>query len=116
MEVFKKWKKKLRKIIYNKDFLTNLRITEIQSVAGLDQLQNLKKIQIYRDKIAKNYFNLISKYQSYFTYYIHLKELNQFGIDFTFFKKYYTIKKFVIGLLKIWKRKFECQVLVLKYT
>ena len=43
MEVFKS-RKKTEKFIYNKDFFgTNLRITEIQSVAGLDQLKNLKK-------------------------------------------------------------------------
>ena len=37
--------KKTEKFIYNKDYFgTNLRITEIQSFAGLEQLKNLKKI------------------------------------------------------------------------
>ena len=44
-------KKNYNKFIYNKDsFGTNLRITEIQSCAGLEQLKNLKKVQIKRKK------------------------------------------------------------------
>ena len=82
-------KKSLERFVYNKDFFgTNLRITEIQSVAGLDQLKNLKKIQIYRDKIAKNYFNLISKYQIHFnTYYPPNKVKSAWYRFYFFFKK-----------------------------
>ncbi len=81
-------KKSLEKFIYNKDhFGTNLRITEIQSVAGLDQLKNLRKIQIYRDKIAKNYFNLISKYQNYFNTYYPPREIKSAWYRFYFFFK-----------------------------
>ncbi len=81
-------KKNLEKFIYNKDhFGTNLRITEIQSVAGLDQLKNLRKIQKYRDKIAKNYFNLISKYQNYFTTYYPPKGVRSAWYRFYFFLK-----------------------------
>ena len=41
------------KFIYNKNsFGTNLRLTEIQSFAGLQQLKNLRKIQKKRQKIS----------------------------------------------------------------
>ena len=66
-----KVQKNLNIFVYNKEYFgTNLRITEIQSFAGLEQLKNLKKIQNKRDKLAKNYFDIISEYQKYFyTYY-----------------------------------------------
>jgi len=41
-------------------FGTNLRITEIQSCAGLEQLKNLRYIQIKREKISKSFYNLFS--------------------------------------------------------
>ena len=51
-------KKYSNKFLYNKNlFGTNLRITEIQSVAGLEQLKELKKIQKKREEISKDYFN-----------------------------------------------------------
>ena len=54
------------KFIYNKDYFgTNLRITEIQSIAGIGQLKDLRKTQIKREKMSKSYFHLISKYQDY---------------------------------------------------
>ena len=82
-------KKSLEKFIYNKDFFgTNLRITEIQSVAGLDQLKNLKKIQIYRNKIAKNYYHLISKYQSNFNTYYPPR-----GVKSAWYRFYFFLKK-----------------------
>ena len=64
-------KKNSNKFIYNKDsFGTNLRITEIQSMAGLEQLKNLKKIQEKREKMSKNYFDIISRYKTYINCYI----------------------------------------------
>ena len=40
------------KFIYNKDtFGTNLRITEIQSIAGIEQLKNIKQIQKKRKHV-----------------------------------------------------------------
>ena len=45
------------KFIYNKDiFGTNLRITEIQSVAGIEQLKNIKEIQKKKRKYCKRLF------------------------------------------------------------
>ena len=59
--------KNSEKFLYNKDYFgTNLRITEIQSFAGLDQLKKLKNIQKNRQQISKNYFKLISKTQNIF--------------------------------------------------
>ena len=59
-------KNNTEKFIYNKDtFGTNLRITEIQSIAGIEQLKNIKKIQKNREKISKDFFKIISKYQKH---------------------------------------------------
>jgi len=80
--------KNLDKFIYNKDYFgTNLRITEIQSYAGLHQLKNLKKIQKKREKMAKDYFDLISKYQKYFDCYYPSKQIKSAWYRFYFFVK-----------------------------
>ena len=80
--------KKTEKFIYNKDhFGTNLRITEIQSFAGLEQLKNLKKIQKKRENISKNYFDLITKYQDYFDYFYPSKNIKSAWYRFYFFLK-----------------------------
>jgi len=74
--------------IYNKDYFgTNMRITEIQSVAGLEQLRNLKKIQIKREKMAKNYHDLISSYQNYFTSHYPSGQIKSAWYRFYFFLK-----------------------------
>ena len=74
--------------IYNKDYFgTNLRITEIQSFAGLKQIKNLKKIQLKREKIAKNYFDLILKYQNFFYSYFPSKKYKSAWYRFYFFIK-----------------------------
>ena len=83
-----KVKKNSDKFIYNKDYFgTNLRITEIQSIAGLEQLKYLKNIQIIRDTMAKDYFNLISKYQKYFYSYYPSKKIKCAWYRFYFFLK-----------------------------
>lgn len=80
--------KKTEKFIYNKDYFgTNLRITEIQSFAGLSQLKNLKKIQKKRENISKSYFNLITKYQNYFDCYYPSKKIKSAWYRFYFFIK-----------------------------
>ena len=62
---------KSNKFIYNKNsFGTNLRLTEIQSVAGLEQLKNLKKTQRKREKMANNYFRIISQYKTLLSCYM----------------------------------------------
>jgi len=84
---FKK-NKKTEKFIYNKDYFgTNLRITEIQSYAGLEQLKNLKKIQKKKENISKSYFDLISKYQNYFDCYYPAKKIKSAWYRFYFFLK-----------------------------
>ena len=81
-------KKKYNKFIYNKNsFGTNLRITEIQSCAGLDQLKNLKNIQIKREKMSKDYFDIISKNQDYFYSYFPPKNIKSAWYRFYFFIK-----------------------------
>jgi dTDP-4-amino-4,6-dideoxygalactose transaminase len=63
--IFKK-KNYSEKFVYNKDYFgTNLRLTEIQSFSGIQQLSNLKKIQKIRENMSKDYFNIISKYNKY---------------------------------------------------
>ena len=84
---FKK-NKKTEKFIFNKDYFgTNLRITEIQSFAGLEQLKNLKKVQQKKEIISKSYFDLISKYQNYFDCYYPTKKIKSAWYRFYFFLK-----------------------------
>ena len=76
------------KFIYNKDYFgTNLRITEIQSYAGLEQLRSLKRVQRKREIICKSYFNLISKYQKFFYCYYPSKKIKSAWYRFYFFIK-----------------------------
>ena len=80
--------KKTEKFIYNKDYFgTNLRLTEIQSFTGLEQLKNLKKVQKKKENISKSYFDLISKYQNYFNCYYPSKKINSAWYRFYFFLK-----------------------------
>ena len=81
-------KKNSEKFIYNKDYFgTNLRITEIQSIAGLEQLKNLKKVQIKREKMSKSYFHIISKYQNYIYSYFPSRNIKCAWYRFYFFLK-----------------------------
>ena len=76
------------KFIYNKNYFgTNLRITEVQSISGLEQLKDLKKIQLKREKMAKNYYDIVSKYQNYFSSYYPSKEIKSAWYRFYFFLK-----------------------------
>ena len=78
--------KKTEKFIYNKDYFgTNLRLTEIQSFAGLEQLKDLKKVQKKREIISKSYFDLISKYQDYFNCYYPSKKIKSAWYRLYFF-------------------------------
>ena len=94
------------KFIYNKDiFGTNLRITEIQSVAGIEQLKNIKKIQKKREKIAKDYFKIFSMYRDYLSCYMPKKNIKSAWYRFYFFvnpniKNYQKIRFKIIKLLK----------------
>ena len=83
-----KQKKYSNKFVYNKDsFGTNLRITEIQSLAGLEQLKNLKRIQKKREEISKDYFNLISKYNNFIDCFMPAKNIKNAWYRFYFFLK-----------------------------
>ncbi len=76
------------KFVYNKNtFGTNLRLTEIQSFAGMEQLKNLKKIQNKRQKMSKDYYNLILKYNKYFYSYYPSKNIKSAWYRFYFFLK-----------------------------
>ncbi len=107
-----KVQKNLNKFVYNKDYFgTNLRITEIQSIAGLEQLKNLKKIQKTRDKIAKDYFDVISKYNKYFYTSYPPKHIKSAWYRFYFFikkdiKNYKKIRYEIIKNLK--KNNLRC--------
>ena len=80
--------KNSEKFIYNKNsFGTNLRITEIQSIAGLEQLKDLKKTQKKRENISKNYFDIISKYQNFINCYTPPKNTKSAWYRFYFFLK-----------------------------
>jgi len=105
-------KKNSEKFVYNKNFFgTNLRITEIQSVSGLEQLKNLKKIQIKREQMAKNYFHIISKYQNYTYSYFPSTNIKCSWYRFYFFmktdiKNYQNIRFKIIKNLK--KNNLKC--------
>ena len=74
------------KFIYNKEiFGTNLRITEIQSVAGLEQLKNLKLTQKKREKMSRNYYNLIKTYKGFLNCYYPPAKLKSAWYRFYFF-------------------------------
>ena len=76
------------KFIYNKDYFgTNLRITEIQSLAGLEQLKNLKKIQNKREKMALSYVKLFYNYKNYFNFYYPSKHTKSAWYRFYIFIK-----------------------------
>ncbi len=100
------------KFIYNKDnFGTNFRLTEIQSYAGLEQLKNLKKVQEKRQKIAKIYFDLISKYENYFYCYFPPKKIKSAWYRLYFFintdiKNYKKVRYQIIKILR--KNKINC--------
>lgn len=80
--------KKTNKFIYNKDYFgTNLRLTEIQSFAGLEQLKYLKKVQKKKEKISKTYFDLISKYNNYFNCFYPSNKIKSAWYRFYFFIK-----------------------------
>ena len=75
-----------QEFVYNKNlFGTNLRITEIQSLAGLEQIKNLKKIQKKREKMSKNYYKIIKLYKNYFTSYMPPSNIKSAWYRFYFF-------------------------------
>lgn len=104
--------KSSEKFIYNKDYFgTNLRITEIQSYAGLVQLKSLKKVQSKRENISKSYFNLISNYNKYLECYYPPKKIKSAWYRFYFFlktdiKNYQNIRFKIIKNLK--KKNINC--------
>ena len=93
------------KFIYNKDtFGTNLRITEIQSIAGIEQLKNIKQIQKKRENMSKDFFKIISKYQSYLDCYMPKKNIKNAWYRFYFIvKPNFLQKKIRFKLIKSFK-------------
>ena len=88
-----------------------MKITEIQSFAGLDQLKKLKKNSKKKELISKNYFNLISKHKKYFFCYFPNKKIKSAWYRFYFFIKpninnYKKIRFKIIGNLK--KNNLKC--------
>ncbi len=80
--------RKSDKFIYNKNsFGTNLRLTEIQSIAGLEQLKTLKITQKTREKMSKNYYDIISKYKNNLTCYMPPSNMKSAWYRFYFFLK-----------------------------
>ena len=76
------------KFIYNKNsFGSNFRITEIQSLAGIEQLKNLKKTQKIREKMAKDFSKVISSYKNKINYYFPKKNIKSAWYRFYFFLK-----------------------------
>ena len=93
------------KFIYNKDtFGTNIRITEIQSIAGIEQLKNIKQIQKKRENMSKDFFKIISKYQSYLDCYMPKKNIKNAWYRFYFIvKPNFLQKKIRFKLIKSFK-------------
>lgn len=80
--------KKSQKFLFNKDsFGTNLRITEIQSASGIEQLNKLKLIQKKREKMANDYYYIISKYNKSINCYKPPKNVKSAWYRFYFFLK-----------------------------
>ena len=107
-----KLKKNPQSFVYNKNsFGTNLRITEIQSVAGLEQLKNLKNIQKKREKMSRNYYDIIKNYSDYFTCYMPPSNIKSAWYRFYFFlnpkiKNYRKLRFQIIKILK--KNNIKC--------
>ena len=81
-------KKKNEIFVYNKDsFGTNLRLTEIQSIAGIEQLRFLKKIQKKREKMSSNYSKLMQEYKKYIDCYLPSHNIKSAWYRFYFFLK-----------------------------
>lgn len=99
-------KRKFNEFIYNKNsFGTNLRLTEIQSAAGIAQLKNLQSTQRKREKMSKNYYNLILKYKYFLNCYYPPTYIRSAWYRFYFFLNpnvpNYRKKRFeIIKLLK----------------
>jgi dTDP-4-amino-4,6-dideoxygalactose transaminase len=74
------------KFIYNKNsFGSNFRITEIQSLAGIEQLKNLKKTQKIREQMAKDFSKIVSNYKNKINYYFPKKNIKSAWYRFYFF-------------------------------
>ena len=74
-------------------------------MAGLEQLKDLKRIQIKREKMSKDYFNLISKYQNFINCYMPPKNIKNAWYRFYFFlkpdiKNYKNIRYKIVKSLK----------------
>ena len=95
-----------QKFLYNKNsFGTNLRLTEIQSVSGIEQLKQLKIIQKKRERMANDYFSIISKYNKNIYCYKPPKNIKSAWYRFYFFiklnnKKYNEIRFRIIKNLR----------------
>ena len=100
------------KFIYNKNsFGTNLRLTEIQSAAGLEQLKNLKKTQRKREKMAKNYFRIISKHKTILSCYMPPSNIKSAWYRFYFFlnPNIKNLNKTRLEIIKLFKKtKIRC--------
>ena len=66
-------------------FGTNLRLTEIQSLAGIEQLKDLKKIQKKREKMALEFHKITLKYKNYIESYFPPSEIRSAWYRFYFF-------------------------------
>lgn len=105
-------KKNSEKFVYNKDYFgTNLRLTEIQSFSGIQQLHNLTKIQKIREKMSKDYFDIISKYKDYFYSFYPSNQTKSAWYRYYFFikkdvKNYKNIRFNIIKKLK--KKNLRC--------
>ena len=74
------------KFIYNKKiFGSNYRLTEIQSLAGIEQLKNLKKIQIKRENMAKDYHKIIVNFKNTLSSYFPVNNVKSAWYRFYFF-------------------------------
>ena len=88
-------------------------------MSGLVQLKNLKEIQIRREKMSKNYFNLVSNYKKKLSTYMPPKNIKSAWYRFYFFlnpniKNLQSIRFNIIKNLK--KKELNVlQALALKY-
>ena len=94
------WTKKKnleQKFVYNKDFFgTNYRLTEVQSVVGINQLKKINDTLKKRNYIAQGYIKIFKNYSNIVNFYSPPKNIKSSWYRFYIFinKKIQKKKKF----------------------
>lgn len=104
----KKRKNLKQKFIYNKDFFgSNYRLTEVQSIVGINQLKKINKTLKKRNYIAEKYMEIFKKYEELIYFYLPPKNIKSAWYRFYIFlnKKIKNKKFFRDQIIKKLKQK-----------